>query len=883
MKLDELRNIFLDYFKKNGHQVVASSSLVPEKDPTLLFSNAGMNQFKDVFLGLEKRSYTRACSSQKCFRASGKHNDLENVGYTSRHHTFFEMLGNFSFGDYFKKEAIALAWELITRELGLDQNRLWVTIYQEDEEAFEIWRKSIGVKAGRMVRMGAEDNFWSMGEIGPCGPCSEIIFDQGEKVGCQKPGCKVGCDCDRYLELWNLVFMQFNRDQTGKMNPLPKPSIDTGMGLERIAAVMQGVLSNYETDHFRAIISRIEELSKKEYQRDERLDTSMRVIADHSRAMAFLIADGILPGNEGRGYVLRRVMRRAARHSRLLGFEQPVLFQVCDRVIDLMAKAYPELTDRKAYIEEVIRNEEERFLQTLDNGLRLIREEIEKHRKDKISWTLAGEIAFKLYDTYGFPLDLTQVIGKEEGFEVDLAGFNQEMEKQKERARASWKGSGAEDTEAIYKQVRHQGVKSEFSGYDKTKEQGKVLALIVQAGLKKEISGAGQEFQFITDQTCFYGETGGQVGDRGWIKGRDFEAEVLDATRPVEDLIVHHCKISKGQIRVGDEIELIVDDDRRSDTARNHSATHLLQASLRKILGAHIQQKGSLVDPDRLRFDFTHFSPVSEAELIKVETLVNRMIRANAEIKIEYTSYPQALDRGAMALFGEKYGEVVRLVAMGDFSQELCGGTHCNRTGELGLFKIISEASVAAGVRRIEALTGRAAIEHIQAQERTLRESAGMLKANPAELTDRVQRLLDEDKKLRQELKQAKLGSKALDPDEMVTRAKVLGEIKVISEKIDNADMPTLLAASDLLLPKIGSGIIALGTADTEKAYFLVRVTKDLSEQYNAGRLVAGISEAAGGQGGGKPELGRGGGRPEKLEKALLAIDRLIAESSRKS
>jgi alanyl-tRNA synthetase len=716
MKLEELRTSFLNYFQRHGHQVVKSSSLVPQNDPTLLFTNAGMNQFKDVFLGMEKRPYSRATSSQKCFRVSGKHNDLENVGHTARHHTFFEMLGNFSFGDYFKEEAIAFAWELLVKELGLDKSRLWFTVFRDDDEAFELWRKVAGVPASRIVRMGEKDNFWSMGETGPCGPCSEIIFDQGEKVGCGKPDCRIGCDCDRYLELWNLVFMQYNRDQEGKMTPLPRPSIDTGMGLERITAVMQGVFSNYDTDHFQALIQTIAALAKINDPENQRTQASLRVIADHARAIAFLIADGILPANDGRGYVLRRVMRRAARHARLLGFDKPVLYKVCERVAELMGNAYPELLEHKKYTAEVIINEEERFLQTLDNGLRLIRDEISRHKKDQAPWSLPGEVAFRLYDTYGFPLDLTQAIGRDEGFVVDTSGFEREMEKQRERARAAWKGSGAEEVESVFKQIRSRGIKSEFSGYHSLSGQGRVLALICNGAPCEKASDTGIDFQLIADQTPFYGEVGGQVGDQGIIKGQNFEAMVLDAKRPYDDLVVHHCRLKSGEVKVGDRVELSVDQERREDIARNHSATHLLQAALRKILGEHVQQKGSLVDPDRLRFDFTHFSPLAEKELLEVEKLVNKMVRANSEIQAENVSYQKAIQAGAMALFGEKYGETVRMVSMGDFSKELCGGTHCRKTGDIGFFKIVSEGSVAAGVRRIEALTGRGAVEYMQSR-----------------------------------------------------------------------------------------------------------------------------------------------------------------------
>jgi len=884
MKLDELRTRFLDYFQGSGHTAVKSSSLVPENDPTLLFTNAGMNQFKDVFLGMEKRAYTRAASSQKCFRASGKHNDLENVGHTARHHTFFEMLGNFSFGDYFKQEAIAYGWELLTKDLGLDKKPLWITIYKDDDDAFKLWKKIASLPDERIVRLGEQDNFWSMGDTGPCGPSSEIVFDQGPKVGCKKPDCKVGCDCDRYLELWNLVFMQYNRDAQGKLTPLPRPSIDTGMGLERITAVMQGVLSNYDTDHFRSIIAKIEKLSGISYRQNERTDSSMRVIADHSRAIAFLIADGILPGNEGRSYVLRRVMRRAARHARLLGLEEPALFKIFDVVVELLAPAYPELKERKSYISEIIRIEEERFLQTLDNGLRLIREEIEKHKQQKTGWSLAGEIAFKLYDTFGFPLDLTQAIGRDEGFVVDTQGFEREMEKQRERARAAWKGSGAEEIEAVYKEIRNRGVRSEFTGYDRTRESAKVLAIICRGESAPKAEGSGAEFQLITDKTCFYGEVGGQVGDRGLVRNQELEAEVLDTKRPLEELIVHHCRLKKGRIKVNDKVELIVDEDRRWDIARNHSATHLLQAALRKTVGAHIQQKGSLVDPDRLRFDFTHFSPLSEDEIAQVERMVNKAVRGNDEIRVEHLSYQEAVKTGAMALFGEKYGELVRVVSMGDFSKELCGGTHCRRTGDIGFFKITSEASVAAGVRRIEAVTGRAAVELEQSREKMLKESAALLKASPEELSVRIQKLIDENKKVRQELRQARITGAVPDPDQILSGAKAIEGVKVLAAEIESPDIDALLDFSDRLASKMGKGILALGSKNDQKAYLVVRVSKDLTGQYNAGKLAAKLSEIVGGKGGGRPELARGGGgRPQKLAEALEQFYQLVKNYGQKA
>jgi alanyl-tRNA synthetase len=684
--------------------------------------------------------------------------------------------------------------------------------------------------------------------------------------------------------------MQYNRDESGKMTPLPRPSIDTGMGLERITAVMQGVLTNYDTDHFRSIIAGIEELSKNlsrpvAYHANDHTDTSLRVIADHARAMAFLIADGILPSNEGRGYVLRRVMRRAARHSRLLGFEKPVLFQVTECVVDLMAAAFPELVERRAYIAEIIRNEEERFLLTLDNGLRLIHEEIDTHKKEKSPWVMPGDVAFKLYDTYGFPLDLTQTIGRDEGFVVDIEGFEHEMEKQRERARASWKGSGAEAIETVYKEIRNRGIKTEFFGYERLRELGQVRALIVGGDLKEKISGAGAEFQLVSDQTPFYGEIGGQVGDQGVVRSQNanFEAEVTDSTRPMEDLIVLHCKLVKGEIKIGDTVDLRVDEERRGDIARNHSATHLLQASLRKLLGEHIQQKGSLVTPDRLRFDFTHFSPVSDEELLKVETLVNQVIRQNHEISTKHMAYADAVKTGAMALFGEKYGEVVRLVDMGGFSKELCGGTHSSRTGDIGLCKIVSESSVAAGVRRIEALTGRTAVEYIQTQEKLVKDSAALFKASPEELADRVSKLMDENKKLRQDLRQARIGSAGPDLDQLISQAKDIDGMRVLGAVVDLPDQGTLLDFSDRVANKLGKGVLALGSKDDQKAYVVVRVSKDLTSKLNAGKLVSKLSEILGGKGGGKPDLARGGGvKLEKLGEALEEIFTLVKEQSQK-
>jgi alanyl-tRNA synthetase len=927
MKLDDIRKKFLDYFEAHGHRVVPSSSLVPQNDPTLLFTNAGMNQFKDMFLGQEKRDYARATSSQKCFRASGKHNDLENVGRTARHHTFFEMLGNFSFGDYFKKEAIRFAWELLTSEYGLPKQRLWVTVFEHDDEAEKLWREVTDVDPARLVRMGEKDNFWAMGEVGPCGPCSEIIMDQGPGVGCGRETCDIHCDCGRFLELWNLVFMQFNRDASGRMTPLPHPSIDTGMGLERIAAVLQGVQSNYDTDLFRAIIARIEELADKRYGQDVHQDVSMRIIAEHSRAMAFLIADGVLPSNEGRGYVLRRVMRRAGRHAKLLGLDEPVLFQVADRVVDLMAGPYPELKDKRSYLKEAIRAEEERFLQTLDAGLKILQEEISKYSsriakeaeiKDELNtakgekvkkvndetysesqygrlaeimakretikkrWVLSSEIAFKLYDTYGFPLDLTETIGEDEGFMVDKEGFERAMAAQRERARESWKGSGDQAVAAIYKEIKHDGIRTVFTGYHEARTGAKVKVLLAGDRRIESFDRAGGEFQLITDRTPFYGEQGGQLGDTGVISASPsgqpaMQAVVTDTKKPLEDLYVHHCRLVSGSLRVGDTLEMAVDEERRQDIARNHSATHLLQWALRDTLGEHVQQKGSLVAPDRLRFDFTHFSPISAEELLEVERKVNARVRENAAVEVSVLPHQEALWKGAIALFGEKYGEEVRMVEMGDFSLELCGGTHTARAGDVGVFKIVSETGVAAGVRRIEALTGRGAVEYLQEQEQTLRQAAGLLKGSPSELVSKIERLQEEVKSLKKELKAAR-EQKSLGGEEgLLDQVQEVNGVRLLAAEVAIPDPRALRDFSDRVRAKLRSGVLVLASQAEGKAYLLVAVSKDLQDRFHAGKIAQELAPLVGGKGGGRPDLAQAGGpNPEGIPPALAKVKSLL-------
>ncbi|MGO8715439.1 MAG: alanine--tRNA ligase, partial [Smithella sp.] len=703
---NEIRESFLKYFAGKGHTLVTSSSLIPKDDPTLLFTNAGMVQFKNSFLGLENRGYTRAASCQKCARAGGKHNDLENVGVTARHHTFFEMLGNFSFGDYFKEEAIAWAWEYLIDVVKLPKEKLWITIFEDDNEAFEIWNKKMKVPHDRIVRMGEKSNFWMMGETGPCGPCSEILYDQGNDTGCGRPECDVYCDCDRHLEIWNLVFTQFDRDESGKLTPLPKPNIDTGMGLERLTAVIQNKKSNYDTDLFAPIIRFVEKTAGIAYGKNADNDISVRVIADHSRAITFLIGDGITPSNEGRGYVLRRILRRAARHGKLLGINKPFLNQSAQVVIDMMKGVYPDLEEKASFITKMILNEERRFMETLDAGLRILNEETTALKKAKES-ILPGALVFKLYDTYGFPVDLTADIVRQDGFTLDNDGFEAEMKQQRERARGAWKGSGEEAIAECYLKASSSGIISEFCGYEGTNiSDAKVLAIFVDGNPADSVR-EGQKAEIVLDTTPFYGESGGQTGDTGYLEGAAFNFKIEDTKRPIDKFIVHAGDVLKGEIKAGAKAQLIVDEERRKAIAANHSGTHILQAALKAVLGDHIKQSGSLVNALRLRFDFTHFSKISDEELKRVETIANDMIRKNVPVKTEVCALEDALKTGATAVFDEKYGATVRIVKMGEMSMELCGGTHVKQTGDIGLLKVVHESAIAAGVRRIEAVTGK--------------------------------------------------------------------------------------------------------------------------------------------------------------------------------
>ena len=870
---NEIRQRFLKFFMDRGHTVVKSSQLIPHNDPTLLFTNAGMNQFKDLFLGHETRDYKRAVSAQKCVRAGGKHNDLENVGHTARHHTFFEMLGNFSFGDYFKRDAISFAWEFLTSELRLPKERLWITVFRDDDEAYQLWKDMIGVPEERIVRMGEKDNFWSMGDTGPCGPCSEIHIDQGEEMACG-PNCGIGqCDCDRYLELWNLVFMQFNRDAEGVMTPLPRPSIDTGMGLERIAAVLQGKRSNYDGDLLRSVIAEVERLSGKVYGENEQDDIAMRVVADHSRSTAFLISDGVLPSNEGRGYVLRRIMRRAARHARNLGFDRPVLCEVVLKVADIMRDAYPELHERRDYVAKVARNEEERFLQTLDNGLRLLNNELQGLHPGDV---LSGEVAFRLYDTFGFPLDLTADIVAGEGIGMDDAGFERCMEEQREKARGHWKGSGEEAVGTIYKELLQDGIRSAFVGYGQLCGESEVLAILADGSLTGE-AREGENVEIVTALTPFYGESGGQQGDKGLITSASARGTVRTTRKPAPNLIVHQVTVEGGCFRTGDRVTLTVDRENRIATALNHSATHLLQAALVRRLGNHVKQAGSLVTPERLRFDFIHFSALTPDDIAAVEREVNARIRANYPVNVTEMPVEEAIASGATALFGEKYGDTVRVVAMGDYSRELCGGTHVGASGDIGCFRIVQESGVAAGVRRIEAVTGACAIEVMERESALLDETAALLKSDRARLAVRLRQMLEHQKELEHQLEQLKGKQAAEQAGNLLDRVRDVAGVKLLVARIAASDSKNLREMVDQLRDRMGSGAVVLGCVDGGKVSLLAGVTKDLAGKLHAGNLVRELAARVGGKGGGRPDFAQAGGnRPEQLDAALQAVKELV-------
>jgi alanyl-tRNA synthetase len=872
---NEIRTQFLNYFEKHHHRIVRSSSLVPQDDPTLLFINAGMVQFKRVFLGEDKRDYVRATTSQKCVRAGGKHNDLENVGYTARHHTFFEMLGNFSFGDYFKEGAIEFAWDLLTNGYGLPEDKLYGSIYLDDDEAYELWRKNIGLPEERVMRFGEEDNFWSMGDTGPCGPCSEILIDRGEQYGCGKPDCTVGCECDRYLEIWNLVFMQFNRDASGKMTPLPKPSIDTGMGLERIVSLIQDVPTNYDTDLIQPIIQETEKLAEKRFGESGPTDVAMKVIADHSRAAAFLIGDGIMPSNEGRGYVLRRIMRRAIRYGRNIGLNRPFLHKTARVVFDIMQPAYPELAEASAFITNVIENEEVRFLETLDTGLKLLNDTLSEI-KAKGATQVPGDIIFKLYDTYGFPVDIVQDVVRDENMSLDMEGFDSAMEEQRARSRSVTTFTSISEA---YKNLSAKGFKPEFRGYQMLTSESKVL-LIVADGSEISEATAGQTIELVTEETPFYAEAGGQVGDAGKITYKNFEMEVVDTIKDPTGLIIHKGHIISGKVKKGKKVTLYVDGAKREATALNHTATHILHAVLREVLGEHVKQAGSLVAPDRLRFDFTHFSPVDPETLAEVETRVNRRIRENVATHTEEMEAEAAFKSGATALFEEKYGDHVRVVSLSDFSKEFCGGTHTAKTGDIGLFKIVSESSIASGVRRIEALTGEGALQYVQKTSRLLEDTAHLVKDKPDAVTSKVAKILSDLKTLEKEVERLK-AKIASDSAEVGGDAiKSVNNTKVLIQKVSVNNPAALRDLADRLKEKLKSGIVVLGSANGPKAFLIVVVTKDLTDRFHAGNVIKQIASTVGGSGGGRPDMAQAGGtKPEKLDQALEKAYKVIEDS----
>jgi len=855
MKSDDIRQQFLNYFQKNGHTVVPSSPLVPGNDPTLLFTNAGMVQFKDVFLGRESRPFVRAVSSQRCVRAGGKHNDLENVGYTARHHTFFEMLGNFSFGDYFKKDAIRFAWEFLTQELKLSPEKLWVTVFHEDDEAALIWQNDIGINPERIVRIAGSDNFWQMGDTGPCGPCSEIFYDHGSNVSGGPPGSATA-DGDRYIEIWNLVFMQYNRDEKGVLHPLPRPSVDTGMGLERMAAVMQQVHSNYEIDLFKGLI----EAAARVTGTKALTDNSLKVIADHIRACTFLISDGVVPANEGRGYVLRRIIRRAIRHGYKLGQKKPFFHLLVEDCAKVMGGAYPELTAATPQVEAILKQEEERFAETLENGMSVL--ESAMRGGDPI---LDGETVFRLYDTYGFPLDLTADIARERGFSVDFAGFEHAMSLQRERARAASRFS-------MQEAVKFSGQPTQFFGYETLQKPGRILA-IYKDGSEVPFIEAGTEAIIVLDDSPFYAESGGQVGDSGLLSSGRGQFIVENTQKIQAEVFGHHGLLQTGRLSVGDSVNGEVNAIARQNAANNHSATHLLHAALRKVLGAHVMQKGSLVDAARTRFDFSHSSPLTPAQIQEVEKLVNREIRGNHQVETRLMKPAQAIKQGALALFGEKYGDEVRVIGMGEFSTELCGGTHVSRIGEIGLFKIVLETGIAAGVRRIEAVTGEAALAYIQQQQQQLQEIAGALKVQPQEAVIKLGQVIQNVRALEKELGRLKSRLATSQGGDLVSQAISVGGSKLLVATLDGADQNALRETLDKVKDKLKSCVAVLAAVEGERVSLVAGVSSDLTQKIKAGELVNFVAQQIGGKGGGRADMAQAGGtEPEKLDKALETV-----------
>jgi len=926
MRSDEIRTRFLAFFEERGHRVVRSSSLVPANDPTLLFSNAGMNQFKDVFLGREKRDYARACSSQKCVRAGGKHNDLEQVGRTTRHHTFFEMLGNFSFGDYFKKDAIPWAWELVTKDFAIPKDRLYVTVFREDDEAEQIWEDDVGVPRSRIFRLDEKDNFWAMGDTGPCGPCSEIHYDLGPAATEQgHKDCAFPCDCGRYVELWNLVFMQFNRDELGNLTPLPRPSIDTGAGLERLSTVLQGKLSNFDTDLFRPLIEEAADLAKVEYGANHETDVSLRIIADHARACTFLISDGVLPSNEGRGYVLRLIMRRALYHGQTLGLNEPFLYKMAGHVVQMIKDAYPELLETELHVTKAIKIEEERYAHTTRLGLERLdampvvtgemqvvigpgyelpfREWKEYYERTRagpaivstmpglrrtkrplppppvIGW-IPGDELFRLHDTFGLRPDFVGDVVKNYELTVDRAGYEAEMQRQRERARASWKGAEKKAASPVYQQLADKQ-QTEFDGYKQTTSPDSRIVALVRNGESVEEARAGEEVEVILDHTPFYAEAGGQVGDTGYLvdseSGKHL-AHITDTYRPVTGLIAQKA-VARERLSVGGVVTAQVDAERRDSIRRNHTATHLLHAALRKTLGTHVKQAGSLVAPDRLRFDFTHYAPLDEQDLLDIEDLVNEHILKNKEVRTQVMDLDTAVNSGAMALFGEKYGDQVRVLSIddGSFSKELCGGTHVRRTGDIGLFKITSEGSVAAGMRRIEALTGAGVLEAMRYEMQTLAQLSEVLRSKPDELLQAVEKLTESEKKLRKQLESQQLKQAAASAGDMLQQAKEVKGVRVVSSRVEVTDRAAMRQMVDNLRARLESGVIVLGSVSDGRVALVAAVSKDLTDRLDAGKIVKAAAAIVEGSGGGRKDLAEAGGKnPEKLDESLHAVPSII-------
>jgi alanyl-tRNA synthetase len=874
----EIRESFLKFFAERGHTIVPSASLIPASDPTLLFTNAGMVPFKNIFLGIEAPTQPRVVNSQKCLRVSGKHNDLEEVGRDTYHHTFFEMLGNWSFGDYYKKEAIVWAWELLTDVWRLPKDKLWATVYKTDEEAENWWRTLTDINKDQIQRFAEKDNFWEMGETGPCGPCSEIHIDRGpgfcEKENTPDHTCTVNGGCPRYIELWNLVFIQYNRNPDQSLTELPAKHVDTGMGLERVAAVLQNVRGNYDSDLLRDIIRTTEALIGKQYGHDPENDISFRVIADHARAAAFVIADGVVPTNEGRGYVLRRIMRRALRHGRLLGFTGPFFFNATDSVVRLMGSAYPELVERKEYVSEVVRHEEERFADTLDRGLALLEQEIKSLRQHNQA-VLAGDVAFRLYDTYGFPLDLTEDFLASEGLRLDRTGFDDAMKEQRNRAREGQKG-------VVYISANLAGLRSRFVGDRISGWESEILATLVNGETRTDAIREGEEVEIIVAETPFYGESGGQVGDTGRLETfRGDIVEIIDTQKPQPSLIVHRGRVTRGAIQVGDKVRLVIDETRRNATRLNHSATHILHSALREVLGTHVRQAGSLVAPDRLRFDFTHTSAVKDEALQRIEDLANTHIRENAEVTSEEMSLNDALKSGALAFFGEKYGERVRVLRMGDFSVELCGGTHVSRTGDIGLLKLKAESGVASGVRRIEAVTGEGALEWIRQHEQVLKEISHLLKGTEEDAADKIERLLAQQRDLEKKITQLQTALAGSQGDDIASRAHKLNGVSVVASRVEGVDDRGLRELADRLRDKLQPAVIVLGAVQGDRVVLLAAVSKDAAKKYHAGNIIKQIAPLVGGGGGGRPDFAQAGGKdPARLDEALQKVYELIEKGA---